>query len=129
MGGRIHGTYIWPVDSSIEPLILNFSIETNEGEGWHRLAGGFRVEGDGQLEPGQARNLPYKPFGGAIPRDLLEDSDSGQKPAEGTGGLAYVVQDRWDSRLTKGVQKYLAIPPFGTGVCLCGEPEAELISG
>jgi len=86
------------------------------------LAGGFRVEGDCQLEPGQARNFTVQTIWWGGSRGIsLEDSDQVKNQLKGLAALPMWFKIGWDSPYMKGVQKYWQIPPFGTGGVYGGE--------
>ncbi|MDB6037579.1 MAG: hypothetical protein JWM99_1420 [Verrucomicrobiales bacterium] len=126
--GSIHGPSVGLWNSSDRAVFLEFSVETNEGGKWNRMTGGFGVEGDCRLEPGQARNFTVQPFGGAIPEGSSWKIRIQARPElKGVAALPMWFNAVKTPAIRKAYKSIWRIAPFGTGV-VWGPPEGELIS-
>ncbi len=90
-----------PIVPADHPLIINFGVEDDQGEGWR-----VTVLADGDLI-GNGRSIPVNeiqwtatpspPFvHGSLSRLTPQIVAQGTGPARGTGQLLFSMRDRWD---------------------------------
>jgi hypothetical protein len=90
-----------PVVRADQPILINFDVEDDNGEGWR-----ITVIADGDLI-GEGRSIPVNeihwtatpspPFvHGSLSRDTPQIVAQGIGPARGTGTLRFTMRDRWD---------------------------------